>query len=397
MNVPASIVAIDRTEIRFEDSAAVIRELQPDEPVYCFCPAEARRMAGRYLADFPGDVAYAVKANATPMIVEALARAGIVHFDVASLNEIDLVRSKAPGTTLLYDNPVKSRAEIERAYRQSGVRSFALDDAVELQKIRDVIGADPSVQLSVRFKLHRIAEAQDLSSKFGASRAAAPALLRKVADLGYRPALTFHPGSQCRIATAYGEHVRAAAEIAAEAGVTIDMLNTGGGFPVPYTNHPVPPLREYFDIIRKAFEENFHDGGCKLVCEPGRGLVGSSVSLITRVKHRRSDHALFLNDGIYGGLLEQFMSRVAMPARVFRDGVVVDGPSAEFDIFGPTCDATDHLPLKPELPEDVREGDWVEFGLMGAYGSATATRFNGFISERYVAVARGFPLTDPDY
>lgn len=397
MNAPASVVAIDRTDVRFEDSAAVIRELHPDEPVYCFCPAEARRIAGRYLADFPGDVAYAVKANATPMIVEALVRAGIDNFDVASLNEIELVRSKAPGAALLYDNPVKSRAEIAHSYQQSGVRSFALDDAEELQKIREVIGPDSSVQLSVRFKLQRIAEAQDLSSKFGASRAAAAVLLRGVADLGYRPALTFHPGSQCRVATAYGEHVYAAAEIAAEAGVKIEMLNTGGGFPIPYVNHPVPPLREYFGIIKQAFKENFKGSGCKLVCEPGRGLVGSSVSLITRVKHRRSDHALFLNDGIYGGLLELFMSHVAVPTRAFRDGVVLQGPETRFDIFGPTCDATDHLPLKPALPADVREGDWVEFGLMGAYSSATATHFNGFISDRYVEVVEGFPLTDPDY
>lgn len=393
----AGLAVIGRQEGIYPNSAAVISGLRPDDPVYCFCPAEAHRTAVLYQEGFSGRVAYAVKANATPSIISTLSQSGIDLFDVASLNEIELLRSLAPAAGLLYDNPVKSRTEIERAYAKFGVRSFALDDVIELYKLHDIIRGDNSVQLTVRFKLNRVTASQDLSSKFGATRDHAAKLLNEVAKLGYRPALTFHPGSQCKEAPAYGEHIRAAAAIAKDAGVEIEMLNVGGGFPVPYSSSSVPPLRDYFEVIDRTFREDFDPGKCQLVCEPGRGLVASSVSLITRVKHRRNDHALFLNDGIYGGLLEQFMFKVTMPMRAYRDGRELDGPLSEFDIFGPTCDATDHLPLKPMLPEQVREGDWVEFGMMGAYGSSTATRFNGFVSERYVQVQEGFPLTDPNF
>jgi ornithine decarboxylase len=377
----------------FRDTAHVIDAIAPDYPVYCLCAGQLRTQARRFREGFAGVTAYAVKANAHPMIVAALADAGLDHFDVASLNEIALVRGIAPTATLLYDNPVKSRDEIGRAYHDFGVRSFALDDAIELRKIAAIAGADASLQMNVRFKLPKVMPGQDLSSKFGATMDVAAGLLRDVVDLGYRPALTFHPGSQCTDPMAYDEYIAGAAAVAAAAGVSIGTLNVGGGFPAPYANAHVPPLVDYFRTVQKAWQRYFGGTATRLVCEPGRGLVAGAVSLLTRVKHRRAGHTVFLNDGVYGGLLEHLMFRIATPVRAYRDGRPLRGATAEFEVFGPTCDSTDRLPLAVPLPADIAEGDWVEFGMMGAYGSATATRFNGFESDRYVEVVRGFPAS----
>ena len=378
----------------FRDTAHVIAALSPDHPVYCFARSELRSRARYFLEEFPGETAFAVKANAHECIIRTLVESGLQVFDVASLSEIELVHRLAPQAIMLYDNPVKSRDEIRRAYGEFGVRSFALDDMVEFEKINAIVGADPSVQLSVRFKLAKRMPAQDLSSKFGASRDAAIGLLRRVADAGYRPALTFHPGSQCTDPRAYEEYIDAAAAIAASAGVQLTMLNVGGGFPAPYRNTDVPEMDVYFSAIGTAFSRNFDAAQCRLMCEPGRGMVATAVSLLTRVKHRRAGHVLYLNDGIYGGLLEQLMFKVATPVRAFRDGLHLDGRACDFEVFGPTCDSTDRLPLPVPLPAETTEGDWVEFALMGAYGSATATRFNGFQSDFYVEVLEGFTGDD---
>lgn len=376
----------------FRDTAHVISATTPDHPLYCLCQSQLRAQAKRFQQGFPGQTAYAVKANAHPMIVATLADTGMTHFDVASMNEIELVRGLAPAATLLYDNPVKSRDEIGRAYRDCGVRSFALDDVIELRKIAETVGNDPSVQMNVRFKLPKVMPGQDLSSKFGATMDVAAGLLRDVAQAGYRPALTFHPGSQCTDPMAYDEYIEGAASVVAAAGVQLSMLNVGGGFPAPYRNASVPPLVEYFRVIEKAFRRHFPGTGTLLVCEPGRSMAAGSVSLLTRVKHRRAGRTVYLNDGVYGGLLEHMMFRISTPVRAFRAGRPLRGATAEFEVFGPTCDSTDRLPLTVPLPEHIGEGDWVEFGMMGAYGSATATRFNGFESDRYVEVIRGFPI-----
>jgi ornithine decarboxylase len=376
---------------QFRDTAHVVSATRPDHPVYCLCRGQLIEQVQRFQQGFPGITAYAVKANSHPAVVATLADAGLRHFDVASLAEIRLARNLAPRATLLYDNPVKSRDEIACAWRDHGVRSFALDDAIELGKIADIVGADRSVQLNVRFKLPKVMPAQDLSSKFGAHIDAAAGLLREVAARGYRPALTFHPGSQCTDPMAYDEYIAGAAAVAESAGVQLSMLNIGGGFPAPYRNAKAPPLTEYFRVVDRAWRKHFRAADAALVCEPGRSMVAASVSLLTRVKHRRAGRTVFLNDGIYGGLLEHLVFRICTPVRIYRDGRLVRGAHAEFEVFGPTCDSTDRLPLSVSLPENVAEGDWVEFGLMGAYGSATATRFNGFESDQYVEVVRGFP------
>ena len=36
------------------------------------------------------------------------------------------------------------------------------------------------------------------------------------------------------------------------------------------------------------------------------------------------------------------------------------------------------------LADDVREGDWIEIGQVGAYGSALRTHFNGFYPDTFV-------------
>ncbi|HQN52695.1 MAG TPA: type III PLP-dependent enzyme, partial [Phenylobacterium sp.] len=38
------------------------------------------------------------------------------------------------------------------------------------------------------------------------------------------------------------------------------------------------------------------------------------------------------------------------------------------------------------LPEDVREGDYIEIGMLGAYGVAMSTGFNGFGEVETISV-----------
>jgi len=372
----------------FPDTTALIEQRRPDSPIYCFSPEQLRKRVELFIKGFPGKVGFAVKSNGKPVVLDQLVKSGIHFFDAASVSEIALVRQLDPNATIFYDNPIKSDTEIRKAYFQYGVRSFVLDDEIELNKIRAIIGHDSSVQLTVRFKIEGDYAAMDLNTKFGAEPAAASRLLSLVDEAGYKPALTFHPGSQCYTPTAYRDFIDAAAGIARTAGVQIVMLNVGGGFPAHYRNSAIPPLDAFFSAIESAFNRWFSSQECELVCEPGRSLVASSCSLLCRVKHRRQGATLFLNDGIYGGFQEQFVAYFELPTKVYREGrILLDTPD-EFTIYGPTCDSSDCFTEKLLLPASIQTGDWIEFGLTGAYGSATTTRFNGYSSDHYVMLER---------
>ncbi len=105
---------------------------------------------------------------------------------------------------------------------------------------------------------------------------------------------------------------------------------------------------------------------------------------------RKAD-ALYLNDGAFGRLFDGAFASWRFPMRLLRPGgAPIEGPIQSFRLFGPTCDAFDALPGPFELPGDVREGDYVEVGCIGAYGAAMASGFNGF-GQADAAIVRDDP------
>lgn len=371
------------SNLAFEDAAELAARLEPEDPVLCFSPEILQERIARFIEGFPGELSYAVKANPDEHVLRTAAESGVGVFDVASVHEIRRVRQLAPRAGLHYHNPVKSREEIEQSFSEFGCHRFAADDVQEIDKIAAIVGNAPEIEIAVRFRLPRLggSSAHDFSSKFGATRPEAIDLMKAVAARGYRAALTFHPGSQCTQPIAYARHIAAAAKISRRAGVRLTALNVGGGFPASYRNtDDVPPLSEFFQTIREAHRVEFPADAPQLECEPGRGIVAPSMSLLARVKLVKPKRAeVFMNDGIYGTLMEIYQVRdIIPPVRVIREGRHHDAPKRPYTLYGPTCDPLDKLPVKFELPLDLREGDYIEFGSVGAYGAATSTRFNGY-------------------
>ena len=375
----------------FDDVSEVLITLKPVEPLYLFCASNLARRAQFFQYGFPGTVSYAVKANPDKRVLKTLLNQAVLDFDVASITEIRTVRALAPNATLHFNNPIKARHSIASAYHDYSVRSFALDDMLELNKIMQATGNARDLSLSVRFKIAHQHASFDFGSKFGASFDKAVSLLQAIDRLGLKVALTFHPGSQCISPKTYLDYIKTAARIVSTAKVEIQQINVGGGFPEQYQSRNVPSLNTYFLVIRNAIAAHFPEQKPKLICEPGRSMVASSTSLLTQVIHVRDQQsAIYLNDGVYGGLQEQSIVDLPLPMKFWRNGQQICSAQKEITIFGPTCDPTDRLPRLISVPVDLCEGDYIEFGLAGAYGSATATQFNGFSSNQYVDVDRCF-------
>jgi ornithine decarboxylase len=375
---------------QFADAKAVALALQPEEPVFLFSASELKSRAKQFIDNFPGQVTYAVKCNPSSEVLFTLASSGIKTWDVASVHEMGYVRAVSADATFHYHNPVKSRREISDAYKTFGCRRFSVDCREEVQKIIDVIGKDASVELAVRLVLprERGSSAHDFSTKFGAPEHICIELLQQVVAAGYQPVLTFHPGSQSKEPQVYVRHIEAAARIAKNAGVSIKKLNVGGGFPANYELSTAPEPEVFFRAIDQAVTRAFGEDHPTLECEPGRGLVATCMSLLTAVKLVCTDgDDLFINDGVYGGLMEYMQAPdLKPPFRLIRDGKELEGVAKSYKVFGPTCDPTDVLPHRLDMHQGIREGDFIEFGTLGAYGLATSTRFNGYGDHKIVAV-----------
>ena len=354
-----------------------LRVEQPVDPVLFFAPTAVQAAARRFIDGFPGMVTYAVKSNPSDEMVENLAAAGVRGYDCASGFEIDLIRRLAPDAAIHYNNPVRARHEIAYAVTR-GVKSYSVDSRSELDKLIEMVPAE-GTEISVRFKLPVAGAAYNFGAKFGATAEVAVDLLKMVAEAGFIPSITFHPGTQCTDPKAWEAYILEAAEIARKAGVTIARLNVGGGFPNHRLHGVAPQLDETFALIDRVATEAFGADRPLLVCEPGRALCGEAYTLAARVKAVRDDSHVFLNDGVYGTLTELPLIGVIDRMEVLSaTGEKRMGEEEPRIIFGPTCDSVDRLPGDIPLPGDIAEGDFVIVHGMGAYSTVTNSRFNGF-------------------
>lgn len=369
----------------------LVRERPPERPVALVRPRSVSVAARWFQDNLKADVFYAVKANPSRWVVETLVEAGVRGFDVASLAEIELVRSVSADARLAFMHPVKSRSAITRAYFDHGVRTFSLDCVEELDKILDATGGADDLNLIVRMAVSADGAAYTLSGKFGVSPDQAPALLlatRQAVKDGLM-GVSFHVGSQCMRPTAYQAAMAQVGRSISRAGVIVDIVDVGGGFPSVYPGMVPPDLNEYAEAIHRGFNEMPVSETTELWCEPGRALVAESSSVLARVDLRKGD-ALYLNDGSYGSLFDATHSRWPFPTKLVRDGESSTDLKA-FQFYGPTCDSIDHMPGPFWLPADVREGDFIEIGMLGAYGVAMTTGFNGY-GEHDVAVVEDAPM-----
>jgi len=369
----------------FADVGSVVMTIEPSYPVFCLRPRVLEAAARRFMSLFPGTVLYAVKCNPHPMVLDVLYRAGIRHFDTASLPEIAQIHESYPRGHTYFMHPVKGRAVINSAYTVYGVRHYVVDHMSELDK---VLAETAGENLVIIVRLHTPpveAALYHLAAKFGAKPDEAVALLRAAKARGCATGLAFHIGSQCRNPSVYRKALALCGEVIARAGADPVCLDVGGGFPVTYTNMEVPPLEAYMDEIRAGLKEIEVKPTVEIFAEPGRVLVAEACSLLVQVQLRKGDQ-LYINDGIYGSLSEMAQVDLRMPALLIRIGGGTSETARPFVLNGPTCDSLDVLPGTFDLPEDVREGDWIEIGQAGAYSYALATRFNGFYPETFVEV-----------
>ena len=371
----------------FQDAAQVVEALSPDEPVILNRPHAATRAARFFVEKFPGKSMFAVKANPSTDLLRVLWDAGITHYDVASIAEVRMTRETLPDAVLCFMHPIKTERAIAEAYHEHGCKTFALDSADELAKIRRATNDATDLRLCVRLRVSSEYSELSLASKFGLDLTEAPILLQQTRQVADWLGVCFHVGSQAMSPFAYVQALDRVRAAIAEAGVVIDMIDVGGGFPSVYPGMEPPPLEDYFKIIHQHFYALPIAYNAELWCEPGRALCAEYSSLIVRVEKRRGDE-LFINDGAYGALFDAAHIGWRFPVR--RVGGE-PGETAPFAFFGPTCDDADFMAGPFDLPADTGPDDYIEIGMIGAYGAAMRTGFNGF-GEAIVVTATDEPM-----
>ncbi|MCG5234844.1 type III PLP-dependent enzyme [Xanthobacter oligotrophicus] len=327
-------------------------------------------------------VYYAVKANPDAAILQALEELGS-SFDCASVGEIEMVLATGAGAERIsFGNTIKKERDIERAFRL-GVRLFAVDSYEEAEKIARVA---PHAKVFCRILCDGAGAEWPLSRKFGCEPEMAADVLEHAHRLGLAAyGVSFHVGSQQKNVHAWDGALASAAQIfraCAERGISLSMVNLGGGFPTRYLQE-VPGAQSYGEAIFSSLRKHFGNQVPETIMEPGRGMVGNAglieaeVVLISKKSEADAMRWVYLDIGKFGGLAETMDEAIRYPLRTPRDG----DDTAPCVLAGPTCDSADVMYEKTpvDLPLSLSIGDKVIIEACGAYTTTySAVAFNGF-------------------
>ena len=325
---------------------------------------------------------YAVKCNPNPVLLEALSSLG-ANFDCASENEIKCILDITNDPTrILFANPCKMSSQIRYA-RANDVDSMTFDCEEELYKIKLY---HPYAKLILRLAVDETGSVCQFNKKFGCKIEQVIELLTiaktlKLNVIGF----SFHVGSSCSSPNIFYEAIKScrdATDMASTLGITIQLIDIGGGFP------GVEKTARFEDIaenINKAIDDFYADEvenkTIQFISEPGRYFAQKTHTLVLNVIGKKKVFEngediiiYYLNDGIYGSfncIYFDYSHPIILP---FNER---DGQLCKSRIFGPTCDSIDLIANEVMLPE-LAIGEWVYVENFGAYTAASSTWFNGF-------------------
>jgi ornithine decarboxylase len=335
---------------------------------------------------------YAVKANPDPAIAKTLFDAG-ASFDVASMPEFNTVydlikrmpakeRQEWIWDKIIYANPIKANETLQELDQYKALVTY--DNYEEIKKIKKYA---PNSGLVLRLSVPNTGAMCELSSKCGAASGEAVDLILAADKAGLVvEGLSFHVGSQTTNFENFVQAINLASSVFEEAksrGYTkMNLLDIGGGFPAPYDDS-VKPFSELARKINAELNRLFPKD-IQILAEPGRFMVataGTAVSKIIGKAVRNGKLCYYIDDGVYNTFSGIIFDHCKYPVKAFKKG-----PTEICTVFGPTCDALDVLSMSEELPTNLELGDLVYSRNIGAYGTASATQFNGFQPAKIVHI-----------
>ena len=377
---------------KFKSVDKLVNQLKPTEPVYCI-RRDSINIASKFFQNkFPGKILYAVKTNPHPLVLKTIVESGINDFDIASIKEVEAIRSVSPDAKCSYMHTVKSKESINEAYFKYNIKTFSIDTKDELIKILNSTNQAKDLELFVRVAVSNEHAEIDLSKKFGAQTSEAIGLYRLTKQYAKKIGLSFHVGSQCMHPISYSKGINEIKYIIKKTKIVPDVINIGGGFPTIYPDLVPQSLDSYFEEIKNSLNKLKLEKKPEIICEPGRAIVAESGSTIVRVNLRKKQK-LYINDGTYGTLFDAGVPNIVYPSRIITSGRIISKKLTSFDFYGPTCDSMDYMKGPFILPNNIKEGDYIELGQLGAYGLTFRTQFNGYYSDSIYEVCDGPIMT----
>ena len=358
-------------------------------PTYVYSYATLERHFRVFDGAFAGHdhlVCYSVKASSNLAILRTLFSFG-AGADIVSGGELfRALKAGCDPQKIVFSGVGKRDDEIEYALA-TGILAFNVESIPELEAIDRVAGRVGKlapialrVNPDVDAETHPYISTGLKKNKFGISVEAARdayKLARSLPNLWVR-GIDCHIGSQLTKTAPFRDAIGRVAALAREIvadGARLELLDVGGGLGIPYQEEgdDPPSPGDYAAAITEAVAP-FAGLGLRLICEPGRVIVGNAAVLLMRVLYLKQGEIknFTIVDAAFNDLIRPafYGSYHGMKPVVRREA-----PTWVSDVVGPICETGDFLArdrqmVKPEA------GDVIAVMSAGAYGFTMASNYN---------------------
>lgn len=329
-------------------------------------------------------VHYAVKANSNPVILRMISATGM-GADIVSGGELNIALENGfLPEGIVYSGVGKTDKELMHAI-EAGIGAVNLESIPELEVISDLAGkAGKTVNVNLRINpnvgahTHAHITTGLAENKFGIALHQLDEVVDKVLstpNVKLR-GLHFHIGSQILDMSdfeALCHRINEMQRHLVSRGVTLEMIDVGGGLGIDYDNpeaNPIPDFASYFATFGKNLKLY---PGQTLHFELGRAVVGQCGTLVGRV--------IFVKEGTAKkfAIIDAGMNDLIRPALYDAhhkiENLTSELPEEKYDVVGPICESADVFGKGVELPETKR-GDLIAIRSAGAYGEVMSSRYN---------------------
>ncbi|MFO1485123.1 MAG: diaminopimelate decarboxylase [Verrucomicrobiaceae bacterium] len=342
-------------------------------------------------------ICYAVKANSNLAVLNTIAKLG-GGFDIVSAGELyRVIKAGGDPGKCTFAGVGKTHDEIAFALK-SGIYCFNAESEAELRYINQVAGelgkkAPVAVRVNpnVDAKTHAKITTGKSENKFGIDFDHILAVYDRVADECPHiviKGLQMHIGSQLTNVDPFLEAVQKVIPLVTQVKERhgIEFFSIGGGIGINYKQsldsgdvawwqenvetHPLT-VQAYADAVVPHLEPL----GLRILCEPGRFMVGNAGTLLTKVLYEKRGSAKTFK------IVDAGMNDLIRPTLYegWHQIVPLKQPSTsateKVDVVGPICESGDFLAQNREIPL-VKEGEYLAVLSAGAYGFTMASNYN---------------------
>ena len=328
-------------------------------------------------------VCFSVKANSNLAILKLLKNLG-AGFDIVSQGELYRVL-KAGGNPkhVVFSGVGKTQEEMIYALKKN-ILCFNVESEQELillnqvaKKLKKKAPVSIRVNPDIDPKTHPYISTGLKENKFGIPIQEALALYQRSSEFSSIQfiGIDCHIGSQMLSLDPILESVRELKKVILDLkqkGIHIHHLNIGGGLGIPYSKETPPSPQEYLKDVLGELK----DLKIKLLCEPGRTIVGNAGILLTKVLYTKKTASknFIIVDSAMNDLIRPTLYDAHHEVWPVQRSLTTLGMTS-VDIVGPICQSGDFLAKDRKLAQP-KSSDLLAMMSAGAYGFSMSSNYN---------------------